>query len=170
MSNQQRNYFFYFSRGFSLLEVFISLVIITILILFSSRYYTVTIAYAKLTEATVLLSEQKSALALYYSQFGTFPPSATELNLAKTEGQYVKNISLDYGTLTAHFKQDATFSGADYRLSLQAVLLDQNSPKTLLWQCGYTSSTINNNAQAIGENITHLPPSLQSYACSTLRH
>lgn len=170
MSLRQKHDFFYLSKGFSLFEILVSLVIISTLIVLGSHYYTLTIAYAKLTEATVLLSEKKNAMALYYSQFGIFPRSSTELKLIQTEGQYVSKISLEDYTLTAHFKQDATFTGADYRLSLQAVLPDQHFPKTLLWQCGYTSSTISNTMQLVGENMTHLPANLQSYGCSTLNH
>ena len=97
-------------KGFTLIELMIVVAIIAILAAIAIPAYQDYLIRAQVSEGAVLTDGAKTAVAEYYSNSGTFPPSQTSAGLASPAsitGTYVSSVTLTAGTgvITAQFSK-----------------------------------------------------------------
>ncbi len=99
-------------KGFTLIELMIVVAIIAILAAIAIPAYQDYLIRAQVSEGAVLTDGAKTAVAEYYSNSGTFPPSQTSAGLASPAsitGSYVSKVTLGAktGIITAQFSKTA---------------------------------------------------------------
>ena len=97
--------------GFTLIELMIVVAIIGILAAIAIPQYQNYVARAQVSEALVLASGAKIAVAEYASTNGKYPANNEDAGLADPEdisGSYVFSVEIDTGVITATFKSAET--------------------------------------------------------------
>ncbi len=143
-----------FTKGFFLLELLLSLLIIAILLAVSIPIYQVYLNRVKVSEAMILMVGVKTDIVTHYSYYGKFPANANQLNIV-TVGNYVEELNVDNGVITSKFDQSNEVL-ANLALSLVPALAKTELPKVIRWTCGYASTPDNFVSQ--GTNQTDIPP------------
>jgi len=149
-------------RGFLRLEFFISLLIISLLLVIAFPIYQTYFLRAKMVEAISLTIGVKSDIAKYYSIYGHFPASNDQVKI-KTSGTYISDVTINNGTVLAKFGQEnESLSGL--LLSFRPALAENNPPKVIKWVCGYAQPPA--HFTIFGKNQTNIP---SEYLVSTCR-
>jgi type IV pilus assembly protein PilA len=104
------------NSGFTLIELMIVVAIIGILAAVAIPQYQNYVARAQVSEALVMASGAKTAVAEYYMTTGSFPQSNSEVGLPNDgsygSGKYVQQVTVGVDPVTGESLITATLSGA----------------------------------------------------------
>jgi len=135
-------------NGFTLIELMIVVAIIGILAAIAIPQYQNYVARAQVSEALVLASGAKIAVAEYANTNGTYPADNTAAGISAMTGSYVKadGVQILAGTITATFTTAAL--GAHSLIAGKTVTLVPSPEEASLstagsisWTCGGTVDT-----------------------------
>ena len=132
--------------GFTLIELMIVVAIIGILAAIAIPQYQNYVARAQVSEALVLASGAKVAVAEYANTNGTYPADSATAGLSAMTGSYVASVEVTAGTITATFK--AAEDGAHSAIAKTTMTLtpapaeeDLATSGSISWTCGGTVDT-----------------------------
>ena len=123
-------------KGFTLIELMIVVAIIGILAAIAIPAYQDYTIRAQVTEGLNLMSDMKAGVAEWFAQEGTWPADGTPLGISDPtakSGKYVQSITVENGTLTAEFGNQANANIQDGLLSLKPLVSPNND---VIWVCG----------------------------------
>jgi type IV pilus assembly protein PilA len=124
-------------------------------------YQTYTIR-AQVSEAFVLSDRVKSAVVEHYGSEKTWPMGIQELNLSQPmSGRYVADLSVDHGTVSVTFGNQANSLIARHILSFRPLL---TATGAIMWTCGHAVGTENADS-AVGPNLTDVKPQFLPSDC-----
>jgi len=156
------------NSGFTLIELMIVVAIIGILAAVAIPQYQNYVARAQVSEALVLASGAKTALAEYVSTTGEFPADGTTefmgLDLTGVVGNYVSSVgytSLGGGNgITVTFRSDAHDALKGKRFYLCA---SQTGSQPIQWSCDTTCKSPTTTGFTSGNVVDkkYLPTSCQ---------
>lgn len=82
-------------KGFTIIEMMIALVIITVLAVVAVPTYRSYITKAKLTEAFTITANTKVAMVEYYNTHGHFPENNLDIGMKESpHSQYIKELNI----------------------------------------------------------------------------
>jgi len=123
-------------KGFTLIELMITVAIIGILATLAIPAYQRYVARAQVTEAVILLEGARLNVEEYITQSGSFPATLTELDAlgSTTSGKYVSDIagtpgSHGAGVLVAEFK------ASNIATPIRSTRLSFNRSASGAWTC-----------------------------------
>jgi hypothetical protein len=151
--------------GYFLLEFLMVLfTVLTLITIVLSCYYPIYIERAKIAEGITLTSHLvRTRLAEYYSIYGQFPVTASELSLGedfKITGTYTSHISIDNSAVTATLLLP---DNSPALLTVRPALLGDGEYQIILPMCGYAIPPA--AAVIYGENQTNIPPHYLTHTC-----
>lgn len=122
--------------GFTLIELMIVVAIIAILAAIALPAYQDYVARSQVAEGLSLSTGAKEAIAVYYSDHGSFPPDNVQGGMAapgSINGRYVRSVTVDgTGSITVEFSGTASS-----KISGQTLLLTAGDVGgSLRWSCG----------------------------------
>lgn len=109
-------------KGFTLIELMIVVAIIAILAAIAIPAYQDYVVRSQVSEGMSLADGSKTAIAEYYSNYGSFPPSNASAGLASAasiNGKYVSAVNV--GTTPGQIQ--VTFSGPKVNTNLSGKIL-----------------------------------------------
>jgi Pilin (bacterial filament)/Protein of unknown function (DUF2628) len=119
---------------------------------------------AQVSEGFILTEQLKTAVVKRYQSNGVWPASISELRVSQpVSGRYVASLSVDRGTITVTYGNQASPLIANHRLSIRPWLGDNG---LVFWSCGYSSaggSVDGTNAPA--PNLTDIGSQFLPTAC-----
>ena len=117
---------------------------------------------SQLNEAFPLADQLKSAIVRHYQSNKLLPANIEELGLSQpTSGRYVASLSVDRGTVSVTFGDQANSMIARHRLSFRPLLTGDG---TFTWTCGYWARAKNTDSE-IGPNLTDVKPQFLPAEC-----
>ena len=128
--------------GFTLIELMIVVAIIGILAAIAIPQYQNYVARAQVSEALVLASGAKTAVAEYYNVNGEFPTTSGLAGIDAMSGKYVDTVEVGAnGVITATFDGVAGTGGEDSHTKIAGktvTLAPTGSGGSITWVCGGT--------------------------------
>lgn len=130
------------SKGFTLIEVMIVVVIIGILSMIGMTNYQEYVIRSQIAEGMTLAASPKTKIVEYYELKGKLPTDNDEVSYNGSSGKYVKEVNINNGVITALFShtppQYAHLKIDGVGLELKP---DTNiNTGSILWSCHLTSS------------------------------
>jgi len=134
-------------KGFTLIELMITVAIVGILASFAVPAYQDYTARAQVAEAFSLAGAQKLAVTEYHANAGEFPKNNAEAGISeKIEGKYVDNVVISTSgggtgttpqtaTITATMKASGVASGIKDKTKNKLVLKGTANGGSYLWEC-----------------------------------
>lgn len=124
------------NKGFSLIELIITIGIVAILTQFSFYIYTIYLVRSQVSESFVILSNFKNAITNYYNDKGVFPNNVEEINLTNFQGKYISNINIQNNSDSLDL-QVIFGNQANLRISGRTILFEsqENDKGNLIWNC-----------------------------------
>ncbi|GGJ99590.1 pilin [Luteimonas terricola] len=124
-------------RGFTLIELMITVAIIAILAAFALPAYQDYVARSHVTEAISLATGAKSAITTHYGEHGEYPANNHNAGMASPlsiNGKYVASVTIGGGDgiISVAFSSTASAKLSGQTLSLQ--VYDHSG--SLRWDCG----------------------------------
>lgn len=165
------------TKGFSLLELVISIAIIGVLFALVLPIYKGYVEQAKLTASLALMSYHRQHTAAFYSIHGRMPGESFEYlylipppndedaeGYLQTNDAYTNELISENSVLTA-ITPERKVDGKRFKLSLQPALwrANRDDPRVILWLCGNKSAPA--GSLVIGENKTDVPKRLLPPIC-----
>jgi len=123
-----------FNRGFTLIELMIVMAIVGILASIAIPAYTNYITRSQVTEGFDLVGGAKNAIAIYYSETGTYPKDNAAALLATANsisGKYVSSITVADQVIAVQFSNSAKAAIAGKTITLTATVTNGS----FVWAC-----------------------------------
>lgn len=153
-------------QGFTLIELMITVTIISILAAVALPGYQNYAIKAQISEGLTLSEGMKTAIAEYFKDRGSWPATHTTLGLAAdTTGSYVSSISSTSGQITIIYGNRAhekiKRAGAN-TLTITATVQNVDNSQIVSWICGYATppagGVVSPSTQVTTVAADYLPP------------
>jgi Tfp pilus assembly major pilin PilA len=110
---------------------------------------------AQVSEAFPLAAQLEAAVVEHYQSDKSWAANIGELGLSQSpSGRYFSTLSVDQGTITVTFGNQANSLIAKHRLSFRPMLTGTD---TIIWRCGYKADAESAVSEA-GANLTDIKP------------
>ncbi len=137
-----------------IIVVVVMIVIIGILAAIAIPAYQDYTIRAQVSEAFPLADQLETAAIEHHQSDKSWPANIGELGLSEIwSGRYVSTLSIDRGTITVTFGNQANALIASRRLSFQPVLTGSDA---IIWRCGYKAEAESADNE-VGANLTDVP-------------
>lgn len=126
-------------KGFTLIELIITIAIVGVLAAIATFQYQVYIARAQMTEVITKAQEYKFAVNHYYSETNEFPLSNADIKIDDNSTKYIEYIQLNNKKILFKLKK----IGISYAIQSGIVQLTPfiNEDNNLTWVCTSTLTT-----------------------------
>ena len=155
------------TRGFTLIELMIVVVIIDILATMAIPAYQTDTIRAQVVEAfSLAASELKGAIQEYRVDRGQLPADNTAAGLAAPQlliGNYVTRFDIVNGNIHVTFGNLVNRSIEGKVLTLQPLVVPGSPMSPMSWRCGLPAIPM--GMQTVGENRTNLDGMVLPSAC-----
>ena len=138
-------------KGFTLIELMIVVAIIAILAAIAIPAYQDYVIRSQVSEGASLADGVKTALAEYYTNYGTWPANNTSAGLAlpsKIQGKYVSQVDVGAAkgvievTYSDTSPQVANSAINGKILAFSAVIANGTASGSIAWHCGTATNTV----------------------------
>lgn len=126
-------------KGFTLIELMISVAIVGILASVAIPAYQDYVIRAQVSEGLILASSLKTPYAEYFANKGSVPMENEDIGFTGAQGKYVDSIRINSGNIIASFNH-GNQKLQNVLLILVPTLESINSNSNLTWQCFYDYS------------------------------
>jgi Tfp pilus assembly major pilin PilA len=117
---------------------------------------------AQVSEAFPLADQVETAVSEHYEANKSWAANIEELDFSQSpSGRYVSTLSVDRGTVTVTFGNQANYLIAKRRLSFRPMT---SGTDTIIWKCGYKSDADSADIE-VGANLTDIPQKFLPAKC-----
>lgn len=143
------------NNGFTLLEMMVVLLIISIMAAFALPSYLSITARNHINRALTLPEEYKGTIKQYYRINGSFPSDNAAAGIPEPEhliSNYVKSMTIENGAIHIVIGNKALPKLENKILTLQPLIVTANPTSPIDWNCGYEEPP--QGMSTVGENRT----------------
>ena len=157
-------------KGFTLIELMIVVAIIAILAAIALPAYQDYTIRSQASEGLTLMSGAKTAIAETFINRGTLPADRVEAgmssNASDTQGQFVEEVEVDEGVITATYGNNA-----NSKISGSTLVLTpwETGDGSVAWQCNSASAGSEPGGTALAGGSSDVGDLLTQYAPSQCR-
>lgn len=135
-------------RAFTLIEIMIVILIISLITVFAAPAYTNYMIKSKLTDGSNSASYYKNIVAEHYARYGSFPEAAdvnigTGFIVSDSASEYVDHVKMKGGAAdgTARIVFEFDAAKLDLTAPVRLVYWPTIANDRLTWKCGPSGST-----------------------------
>ncbi len=146
------------NSGFTLIELMIVVVIMSILATLALPSYQDRIIKTQVGEGLALAEVVKHALADYYAKYGRLPKDNASAGLPAAQkiiGNYVSAIAVADGAINITLGNRANKHAVGKVLTLRPAIVADAKIVPIAWVCGFAS--VPHGMVVVGKNISSLP-------------
>lgn len=154
------------TKGFTLIELMVTVSIIGILASIALPSYQVYIQRSEVTEALSMAATVRQNIGNYYTEHLEFPADNAAAGLPAPElliGNRITGVTVNNGALHVTLGNKASAPLQGKTLSFRPAVVSGSPASPIAWLCGYDAPV--NGMEAIGENNTDLDGNFLPAAC-----